>query len=70
MKHVRYSAVVVDEGDWQVAHCPELDVTSQGRTYDQALKNLREAIQAYLGSFGQPKVNKSRRGPILTTIEV
>jgi predicted RNase H-like HicB family nuclease len=70
MKHARYSAIVVDEGDWQVAHCPDLDVTSQGHTYDQALKNLREAIQAYLQSFGKPRERKSKRGPILTILEV
>ena len=70
MKHARFSAIVFDEGDWQVARCPELDVTSQGRTYDQALKNLREAIQLHLDSFGPPKTRRNRREPILTVVEV
>ncbi len=70
MKHTRYSAIVVDEGTWQVARCPELDVTSQGRTYDQAIKNLREAISLYLESFGEPKGLRRRHEPILTFVEV
>ena len=70
MKHARYSAIVVDEGKWQVAHCPELDVTSQGRTYEHALKNLREAVQLFLDCCVAPKAHRRRHEPILTFFEV
>ncbi len=44
-------AVVVEPGDdgYVVAHCPSLkSCWSQGRTRDEALANLREAIELYL----------------------
>jgi len=39
-----------------VAHCTELDVTSQGRTLEEAQDNIKEAIELYIESFG---LNKS-----------
>lgn len=38
------------EGHWWVAHCPPLDVASQGRTPEEAKTNLREAIQLFIES--------------------
>ncbi len=35
-----------------VAHCPELDVTSQGETLEEAQANIKEAIELYIESFG------------------
>ena len=41
-----------DEDGWQVASCPKLPgCHSQGRTGDEALANMREAIEGYLGSM-------------------
>lgn len=31
-----------------VAHCPELEIVSQGKNVELALENLREAIELYL----------------------
>jgi predicted RNase H-like HicB family nuclease len=37
------------EDGWIVAHCPSLKgCWSQGRTRDEALTNIREAIELYL----------------------
>jgi len=47
-----YTAVIVKERKWYVAHCLELDVVSQGKTVKQAKANLREAVELYLESFG------------------
>ena len=44
----KFSAVIVREGNWFVAHCPELGVSSQGKTRQSALKNLKEAAELYL----------------------
>jgi predicted RNase H-like HicB family nuclease len=44
---LKLSAAVRCEGDWFVAWCPELDVASQGRTVEEALANLREALELY-----------------------
>jgi len=39
---------IVKKQKWYVASCPILDVFSQGPTEDQAKKNLREALTAFL----------------------
>ena len=44
----KFSAVIAKEGRWYVSHCPELGVSSQGRTKKSALNNLREAVELYL----------------------
>ena len=41
-----------DEDGWQVASCPTLPgCHSQGRTRQEALRNVREAIRGYLASL-------------------
>jgi len=41
-------ARIFQEGKWYVAHCPELEIASQGKSVELALENLREAIELYL----------------------
>ena len=46
---------VIRKGEKQyVALCPELDVVSQGYTVDEALKNLKEAVDLYIEEMGMP----------------
>ncbi len=42
-----FSAVVAQEDGWYVAQCLEVDVASQGRTEEEALANLREALELH-----------------------
>lgn len=35
------------EGDWYIAHCPPLDLSSQGRTIGEAKENLMEAAEFF-----------------------
>ena len=51
---------------WLVAHNPETGTTTQGRTVDAALENLREATELYLSEFPLPKKGRA----VLTTFEV
>lgn len=44
----RFSAVIQKEGKWYVSWCPELDIASQGETIEEAIENLKEAIELYL----------------------
>jgi predicted RNase H-like HicB family nuclease len=60
-KRLRYTAVVTREGDWYIARCVELSVTTQGRTLDEARANLQEAVELYLESFGR-RTGKHHRG--------
>ncbi len=43
-----FTASVWQEGKWYVSQCLEVDVASQGKTEEEALANLREAIELYL----------------------
>jgi len=43
----RFSASVWREGDWYVAQCLDVDVASQGETEEEALANLREALELH-----------------------
>ncbi len=45
---MKFTGVIRKEGKWYVAWCPELDIASQGRTIEEAIKNLKEAIELYL----------------------
>jgi len=47
-RSLEFSSVVTREGKWYVASCPELEIASQGKTVELALKNLGEAIELYL----------------------
>jgi predicted RNase H-like HicB family nuclease len=42
------------EEDWYVAQCLEVDAASQGRTIDEALANLAEAVELYLEEADDP----------------
>ena len=43
-----FSASVWREEGWFIAQCLEIDVASQGESEEEALKNLREALELYL----------------------
>ena len=63
---VSLSAVLVKEDDMYVAKCPEVGTVSQGKTIEEAVKNLKEATELYLEEFSvKKKVNS-----IFTTFEV
>jgi len=48
---------IIRKGERQyVALCPEVDVASQGRTIDEALKNLKEAVELYVEEMGLPEL--------------
>ncbi len=67
-----FSALVEKEDDWFVATCPELDVASQGKSVEEALSNLREAVSLYVEDEDVQKVlaRKKFASPLVTTISV
>jgi len=48
MSSGNYTGIVEREGDGYVSLCPELDVASQGETVEEALANLKEAVELFL----------------------
>ena len=62
----KYNVIVQKEEDWYVAKCLDNNVASQGKTIEDALKNLKEAIELYNESE-EPVVPKEI---LITTLEV
>jgi predicted RNase H-like HicB family nuclease len=42
-----FTASISQEGDWYIAQCMQVDVASQGATEDEALENLRDALELH-----------------------
>ena len=42
--------ILKKEGSWIIAHCPPLDITTQGRTTEEAKANLIEACELFVTS--------------------
>ena len=58
--------MIQKEEEWYVAKCLDNNVAQQGKTIEEALENLREALELYLQNeeIVQPKET------YLTTLEV
>lgn len=53
---------IIRRGEKQfVALCPEVDVVSQGRTIEEALENLKEAVDLYVEEMGMPEEFKGQK---------
>ncbi len=65
----QFSSVITKEERLFVANCPELDIASQGETIEEAINNLKEAIELYLEDedveYSSPDFK-----PMVTLIEV
>jgi predicted RNase H-like HicB family nuclease len=61
-----FTAAVTHEGDWYVARCLEVEVTSQGESAEGALENLKEALELFFDEEVPPVVEH----PVIATIEL
>ena len=52
-----------------VALCPELDVVSQGYNIEEAINNLKEAVELYIEEMGIPE-ELGKDSPIITRFSV
>ena len=59
-----FAASVWREGNWYVSQCVEIDIASQGETEEEALANLKEALEFH---FEPPQATRT---PKLRMIEV
>jgi predicted RNase H-like HicB family nuclease len=67
MTEVQFTAAITHEGNWYVARCLQVEVTSQGETVEQALSSLREALELY---FEDEPLPADLQVPIIAPIEV
>jgi predicted RNase H-like HicB family nuclease len=63
---IKLTAAVTRDGDWYVARCLEAEVASQGRTIEEALANLGEALELYFEDQPVPEPSE----PIVAPVEV
>lgn len=64
---MRFTAAVIHDDAWYVARCLEVEVTSQGRTVEDALANLKEALELYFEDVAPPE---GLEPPIIATVEL
>ena len=63
-------AVFQNDGEWFIARCLDFPVTTQGRTLVAARKNLQEAVELYLETWGDQPSGKPLKEVYLTQLEV
>lgn len=52
---------IIKKEKWFLAHCPCVDVMTQGKTRKEAIKNIKEAV----GMFFQSCIERSVLGDVL-----
>lgn len=68
-----FQVVVFPEAKSYTSWCPELDVSSQGKTVEKALSNLKEAVLLHIECLSSEELKAFKRKAmprLLTTIEV
>lgn len=63
---IKYNVIIQKEGNWYVAKCLDNNVASQGKTIEESLKNLKEAIELYNENEEPVKPKEI----LITTLEV
>ncbi|WP_028934739.1 type II toxin-antitoxin system HicB family antitoxin [Pseudonocardia spinosispora] len=64
---VTFTATVIKDGEWYVSRCLDVEVASQGETIEEALANLREALELY---FEDEPVPANLVHPLVTSVDV
>lgn len=63
---IKYNVMIQKEENWYVAKCIDNNVASQGKTIEEAMKNLKEALELY-SKNEKPEQPKE---VFITTLEV
>ena len=67
----QFTAIIERDGEAYVAHCPDLDIASQGGTVAEARANLTEAIELFLESASPEEVRERLNSEFyVTQVEV
>jgi predicted RNase H-like HicB family nuclease len=67
MQSLNLSAVLNAEDDGYVALRPELDIASQGDSIEQALANLKEAVEGFFEVVSQTEIEGPLKKPAFFT---
>jgi predicted RNase H-like HicB family nuclease len=64
---MRFTAAITHEAPWYVARCLEVEVASQGKSVEEALDNLREALELYFEDTPVPDLGEP---PIIASVDI
>ncbi len=64
---MRLTAAITHEAPWYVARCLDVEVASQGETVEEALANLREALELYFEDAPMPDLIEP---PIIASVDI
>lgn len=70
MLHRSIKAFVTRGDTHFVAHCIEINVVTQGRTLDETVRNLQEAVALYLEGEDLTELELSENPSLLITMEI
>ncbi len=64
---MEFTAAVTHEAPWFVARCLDVEIVSQGETAEEALENLKEALELY---FEDQALPEDLEPPIIATLRL
>ncbi len=67
MKTLNLTGLLEREKNGYVSLCPELDIASQGKTVEEAMANLKEAVELFLECAPKAEVRRRYRGEVFVT---
>lgn len=62
--------VTFKEDKWVIAHCPLIDVSTQGKTLEEARENIEDLIKHYFKDPDTPKPKIEIRATSISTFNV
>ena len=65
MRGINLKNVVWKEGEYYVAQCLNVDISSFGETKKEALANLSEAVELYFEDIKSPNIIKVERPEVV-----
>lgn len=63
----QFTAVIERDEDWYVALCPELDIASQGKSVEEARRNLIEAIELFFEVASPSEIQERIHSEVFVT---
>ena len=63
----QFTAVIERDEDWYVALCPELDIASQGKSVEEARRNLIEAIELFFEMASPSEIQERIHSEVFVT---
>ncbi len=73
MKMLELPVIIIPENDSFSAWSPDLDIASQGNTVEEAIANLKEALELHIECLSAAEIDElKKRQPhkIMTNVEV